>query len=245
MATVIRQSVPAPSPDLSHVDLARLDFIKVLVADDHPVVRFGVRNMLESDASLSVVGEAIDGEDALAKTIQLQPDILLLDLHMPRLNGLDTLRAILSRAPGVKVLLLSSTISHQQVIEALQLGAWGVVLKTSIAEDITHSIDAVLRGSYWVSGRSFPNLRVALQYVGQQAVLSAPQRSTFGLTPRELEVVSGIVEGCSNKDIALKFTISEETVKRHLSNIFDKTGVSTRLELALFAINHKLIEPRL
>jgi DNA-binding NarL/FixJ family response regulator len=201
--------------------------------------------MLESVARLSVVGEAIDGEDALAQTILLQPDILLLDLHMPRLNGIDALRGILDRAPGVKVLLLSSAISHQQIIEALQLGAWGVVLKTSIAEDITRSIDAVLRGHYWVIGRSFSSLRAALQYVDQQAALAAPQRSTFGLTPREIEVVSGIVEGCSNKDIALKLTISEETVKRHLSNIFDKTGVSTRLELALFAINHKLIEPLL
>ena len=200
--------------------------------------------MLDADASLSVVGEAIDGEDALAQAIRLQPDILLLDLHMPRLSGLDTLRAILSRAPSVKVLLLSSTISPQQIVEALQLGAWGVVLKTSIAEDITHSIDAVLQGHYWVGGRSFSNLRAAMQYVTQQAILATPQRTTFGLTPRELEVVSGIVEGCSNKDIALKFTISEETVKRHLSNIFDKTGVSTRLELALFSINHKLIEPR-
>lgn len=239
MAAVVRESV---SP--SSADLARSGLTRVLVADDHPVVRFGVRNMLDADAALLVVGEAIDGEDALAKAIQLQPDILLLDLHMPRLSGLDTLRAILSRAPSVKVLLLSSVISNQQIIEALQHGACGVVLKTSIAEDITHSIDAVLLGQFWVGGRSFPNLRLALQHVTQQAALATPQRTTFGLTPRELEVVSGIVEGCSNKDIALKFTISEETVKRHLSNIFDKTGVGTRLELALFAINHKLIEPR-
>lgn len=214
--------------------------IRVVVADDHPVVRFGVKNMLESEPGFEVVGEAEDGDVAITETLEREPDILLLDVMMPRLPGLEALRAIMDRSPRVKIILLTSTITTQQIIEALQIGARGIVLKDTVAGDLSRSMRAVLSGDYWIGGERVVNLVAALNELMKQAA-AAPEKKTYGLTPRELEVVTCIVEGCSNKDVAKQFAISEETVKRHLSNIFDKTGVSTRLELALFAIAHKLV----
>ena len=215
--------------------------IRIVVADDHPVVRFGVKNMLVNEPGFDVVGEAEDGDDAITQTLELEPDILLLDVAMPRLPGLEAMRAIMAKSPRVKIVLLTSTISTQQIIEALQIGARGIVLKDSVAGDLGNALRAVLQGDYWIGGERVVNLLKALQELMAQAA-AVPERKTYGLTPRELEVVTCIVEGCSNRDIATQFTISEETVKRHLSNVFDKTGVSTRLELALFAIAHKLVE---
>jgi DNA-binding NarL/FixJ family response regulator len=212
--------------------------IRLLLADDHPVVRIGVRNMLAPDG-IDIVGEASDGDEAITKTLEQQPDILLLDLAMPRLPGLEAMRAIVGRAPGVKIILLTSLISTKQIIEALQIGARGIVLKDAVADHLAKAIQAVAAGDYWIGGQRVVNLVAALHNLMQQAQL--PERKTYGLTPRELEVVGCIVEGCTNRDIAKQFNISEETVKRHLSNIFDKTGVSTRLELALFAISHQLV----
>src|SRR5579875_1139735 len=236
MSTAMRKPTPLQRP-ISPTG----QNIRIVVADDHPVVRFGVKNMLTSEGGFEVVGEAGDGDQAITQTLELEPDILLLDLQMPKLPGLEAMRAIMSRSPRVKIVLLTSLITTQQVIEALQIGARGIVLKESVAEDLTEALHAVLSGDYWIGGKRVVNLLTALHELMQQAA-AVPEKKTYGLTPRELEVVTCIVEGCSNKDIAKQFTISEETVKRHLSNIFDKTGVSTRLELALFAISHKLVD---
>jgi DNA-binding NarL/FixJ family response regulator len=235
------QSRPAKSIPPKPVKSAAAPAIRILLADDHPVVRIGVRNMLQSDRAFEVVGECGDGDEAITQTLELLPDILLLDLYMPRLPGLEAMRAIMSGSPTVKIVLLTSTISTQQVIEALQIGARGIVLKDALADHLTSAIRAVVSGDYWIGGKRVVNLVGALHELMQKAAV--PDRKTFGLTPREMEVVGCIVEGCSNRDIARQFSLSEETVKRHLSNIFDKTGVSTRLELAMFAIAHHLVNP--
>ncbi len=216
--------------------------IRIVVADDHPVVRIGVSNMLAECEGFEVVGEATDGDEAITATLELQPDILLLDVSMPRLPGLEAMRAIMNGPSNAKILLLTSTITTQQIIEALQIGARGIVLKDALANHLQTAIRTVFTGDYWIGGKRVVNLVSALHELMQKAAV--PQRKTYGLTPRELEVVGCIVEGCSNRDIAKQFTLSEETVKRHLSNIFDKTGVSTRLELALFAIAHQLVAPQ-
>jgi two-component system nitrate/nitrite response regulator NarL len=215
--------------------------IRIVLADDHPVVRIGVRNMLTKSDGFDVVGDATDGDEAITQTLELQPDVLLLDVAMPRLPGLEAMRAIMSGPSTAKILLLTSTITTQQIIEALQIGARGIVLKDALANHLQTAIRTVHAGDYWIGGKRVVNLVSALHELMQQAAV--PARKTYGLTPRELEVVGCIVEGCSNRDIAKQFTLSEETVKRHLSNIFDKTGVSTRLELALFAIAHQLVAP--
>jgi DNA-binding NarL/FixJ family response regulator len=198
--------------------------------------------MLSEVEGFDVVGEAADGDEAITQTLELEPDILLLDVQMPRLPGLEAMRAIMNGAATVKILLLTSTITTQQIIEALQIGARGIVLKDALASHLQTAIRTVVNGDYWIGGKRVVNLLTALHDLTEQAAV--PQHKTYGLTPRELEVVGAIVEGCSNRDIAKQFGLSEETVKRHLSNIFDKTGVSTRLELALFAIAHHLVEPK-
>ena len=235
----VRTKQTKPSPARLRPNLPT---VRILLADDHPVVRIGVRNMLQADEGFEVVGEAGDGDEAITQTLDLLPDILLLDLAMPRLPGLEAMRAIMSGSPTVKIILLTSTVTPQEIIEALQIGARGIVLKDALADHLSNAIRTVVSGDYWIGGKRVVNLMAALHDLMQQA--TPPQQKTYGLTPRELEVVGCIVEGCSNRDIAKQFTLSEETVKRHLSNIFDKTGVSTRLELALFAIAHHLVTPQ-
>jgi len=199
----------------------------------------GLRNMLQVDPKIQVVGEARDGVEALELAHKLHPDILLLDLAMPNVAGMEALREMTATSLNTRTVVLTGLIEKRQVLEALQLGARGVVLKDAIVEHLTACIRAVMQGQYWLDGHPVQNLVQVLRDLTTQT--APPPRRTFGLTARELEVVNLITEGCTNKDIAKTFGISEETVKRHLTNIFNKLGVGNRLELALFALNHSLI----
>ena len=214
---------------------------RILIADDHPIFRDGLKRLLESEREFKVVGEACDGVEAVNMVRQLKPEILLLDLAMPRRPGLEALREM-SDGPeplAVRVILLTAAAEKDQIVEALQLGARGVVLKDSATQILLKSIRAVMNGEYWVGRESVSNL---VQYLRTLVDSSSNEsrKKKYGLTPRELEIISAVVAGYANKEIAKYFTISEDTVKHHLSNIFDKLGVSTRLELALFAVNQSL-----
>jgi two-component system, NarL family, nitrate/nitrite response regulator NarL len=213
--------------------------INILIADDHPIFRDGLRRLLEAEPGLKVIGEACDGAEAVRMARQLKPDILLLDLAMPRHPGLEALRELGTGQHSVRVILLTAAAEKQQIVEALQLGARGVVLKDSATQLLLKSIHTVMSGEYWVGRESVSNLVQYLRSLVQSSGEEARQKK-FGLTPRELEIVSAVVAGYANKEIAEYFKISEDTVKHHLSNIFDKLGVSTRLELALFAVNQSL-----
>jgi DNA-binding NarL/FixJ family response regulator len=215
--------------------------IKVLIADDHPVVRIGLRKMLQADHHMQIVAEARDGAEALNMVRTLRPDILLLDLAMPNMPGMDALRELTSESTATRTIVLTGLVDKRQILEALQLGARGVVLKDAVVEHLSACIRAVMQGQYWLDGRPVQNLVQVLRDLAAQT--APPSRKTFGLTGRELEVVTLITEGSTNKHIAVSFGISEETVKRHLTNIFNKLGVGNRLELALFALNHNLLPP--
>jgi DNA-binding NarL/FixJ family response regulator len=221
------------------MDSRRPQTVRILIADDHPIFRDGLKRLLESERDFKVVGEACDGVEAVKMVRQLKPEILLLDLAMPRGPGLEALREMSTDTTGVRVILLTAAAEKDQIVEALQLGARGVVLKDSATQILLKSIRAVMDGEYWVGRESVSNLVQYLRgLVGSSSNVARQRR--YGLTPRELEIVSAVVAGYANKEIAEHFKISEDTVKHHLSNIFDKVGVSTRLELALFAVNQAL-----
>jgi two-component system, NarL family, nitrate/nitrite response regulator NarL len=223
------------------MDNRRSQPIRIVIADDHPIFRDGLRRLLEAEPDLKVIGEASDGAEAVKLARQLKPEILLLDLAMPRHPGLEALREMSSAASpnSVRVILLTAAAEKNQIVEALQLGARGVVLKDSATQLLLKSIHSVMAGEYWVGRESVSNLVQYLRNLVESSGEDARRRK-FGLTPRELEIVSAVVAGYSNKEIAEYFKISEDTVKHHLSNVFDKLGVSTRLELALFAVNQSL-----
>jgi two-component system nitrate/nitrite response regulator NarL len=214
--------------------------IRVVIADDHPIFREGLRKLLESEPGFQVVGQAQDGEEAVKLVRQLQPDILLLDVSMPRVTGLLALQELAGAGDPVRTILLTASIDQDDVVTALQLGARGVVMKEVATQLLFKSIRCVMDGQYWVGREGVSNLVQTLRKMMASGDERA-KKKTFGLTKREMEIVGTIVGGYSNKEIAKKFTISEDTVKHHLTNIFNKTGVSSRLELALFAVNHKLV----
>jgi DNA-binding NarL/FixJ family response regulator len=209
--------------------------IRVLLADDHAVFREGLRRLLETERDFLVVGEASTGEEAVRMVSQLRPDILLLDLSMPGGSGLETLARLAATDVPVKVVVLTAEIGRDQVVRALQLGAKGILLKSSGADLIFKGLRTIMAGQHWVDRQTVTDL--------VELVREAPRQTSankFGLTARQLEIVATVVAGLANRDIARKLSISEDTVKHHLTQIFAKTGVSNRLELALFAMHHQL-----
>ncbi len=212
--------------------------IRILIADDHALFRDGLRRLLQAEPGLEVVGEASDGDVLVDLVRKTKPDILLLDLSMPRRDGMEVLRELLANRLPVRTLLLTASIEKLQIVQALKLGAYGVIMKESTTRQLVDGIRCVMAGEYWVGRESVSDLVRALRSVAP--AVERLERRDYGLTARELEIVTLVVAGYSNPDIAQRCAISEQTVKHHISNVFDKLGVSNRLELALFAVNHRL-----
>lgn len=229
-------------PRVAAVEVEKALSIRVLVADQHPVIRIGVDNLLQTENGIEVVGEAGDSDEAISKTLELRPDILLLALNLRNFPGLDAMPEVVNISPGTRTILLTNLISRQEIMKAMELGARGIVVKDALMESLTPAIRAVSAGQYWIRDRRVPNLIDVLKTLTDPPLRA--EKNNLRLTARELDVVGCVVKGSSNRDIATQFSLSEETVKRHLSNIFEKTGVSTRLELALFAIEHQLVASR-
>ena len=208
--------------------------ITVALADDHQLFKDGLRKLLETEPGFAVVAEASDGIEAIRVVQEQQPDILLLDIAMPRLGGMETLAA-LSKSPA-KIIVLTAGIESSDLLHAMQLGARGVVLKESAARVLIDGIHRVMSGKFLVGAGIAENLAEA---VTKASSLAPP---TFGLTARELDVIAAVAAGESNRGIAERLKISLQTVKHHLTSIFDKTGTSSRLELALFSVRHGLAD---
>jgi two-component system, NarL family, nitrate/nitrite response regulator NarL len=206
--------------------------IRIALIDDHTIVREGLKHLLETEPNLEVVAEGTDGADALRVVRETHPDVLLLDFAMPRLDGVQAL-VDLPRG-GTRVILLTAAIDADDLLRAVQLGARGVVLKESATRFLIEGIHRVMEGKYVIGSDVVGDFAAAV------SLLTTAARRPFGLTPRELEVAMAVADGENNRQIAQRLSLSLQTVKHHLSHIFDKTGVSTRLELALFAIHKGL-----
>jgi two-component system nitrate/nitrite response regulator NarL len=208
--------------------------VRILIADDHPIFRDGLRGLLESEPGFRVVGEAADGVEAVKTAHALQPDVLLLDVAMPRMGGLETLSAL--AGSQTRVIILAASMNEGAVLKAIQLGARGVVLKEAATRQLLEGIHRVMSGKHLVDEGALECLAEAVR-----RPIAGQNERRFNLTPRELDIIAAVVSGQSNKDIADHLSISVQTVKHHLTSAFDKTGVSSRLELALFAVSHRLV----
>jgi DNA-binding NarL/FixJ family response regulator len=208
--------------------------VRIVLADDHAILREGLKRVLESNPSYTIVGEATTGREAVRLAATLRPDLMLLDVSMPELTGLEALNRLSAAGEGVKVIVFTASINRADMARALQLGARGVVLKTAGSAVLFAAIEAVRRGEYWLDRGSVSDL-VSLTRG------PAKGRHLFGLTDRQLEIVAAVVDGLTNREIGAKLAISDETVKHHLTQIFNKVGVSTRLELALLATSRGLV----
>jgi DNA-binding NarL/FixJ family response regulator len=204
--------------------------IRVVIVDDHPIVLQGLQALFERQADIDVGAACSDGSAALDAVRVLHPDVLVMDLKMPGRNGLDLLRTVAAEQPGCRCVLLTATISHEDVCEAIKLGARGVVLKDSPPDSLVTCIRRVYAGDQWIDQDTATR---AFRSVLDRE--SAEHLIAEALTPRELEIVRMVAQGLRNKAIAERLGISEGTVKVHLHNIYDKLGVDGRMELLLSA----------
>src|ERR1019366_4411031 len=219
--------------------------IRIVVADDHPIFRDGLCKLLALEEDFEVVAQAQDGRQVLEVLQQFEPDVLLLDLRMPGLDGLATLQRLQAVKNKTRVIVLTASDDKNEFVQAMKLGTSGIVLKQTATELLIKSIRKVHAGEIWLD--SHTTQAVIRQFVANEEPPQTPpptsqvrDRERSPLSQREREIVALVAQGFKNKEMAEKMFISEQTVKNHLHNIFDKLGVSDRLELALYAIHNNL-----
>ena len=212
--------------------------IRVLMADDHAIFRDGVRKLLEDEDDISIVGEAANGNECVHMMAKVRPDILLLDLNMPDKGGLTVLEELNFDSLPTQVIVLTATEDDREAVRAMRLGARGIVLKQSASDLLVKSIRRVHGGEIWLDNR----ITAEVMNTFARSSEGGEQRDKPLLSDRESQIMRLVAQGQRNKEIGKNLFISEQTVKNHVHNIFDKLGVSDRLELALYAIHHHLIE---
>jgi DNA-binding NarL/FixJ family response regulator len=219
--------------------------IRVVIADDHPIVRDGLKKLLLLEDDIDVVGEASDGREVLEMLQDQEPDVLLLDLRMPNLDALSVLQSMHQTDKKAKVIVLTASEDKNEFVQAMKLGCSGIVLKQTATELIVKSIRKVNSGEIWLD--SHTTAAVMRQFAAPGEIggpmSNGKSRERSPLSQREREIVQLVAQGYKNKEMAEKMFISEQTVKNHLHNIFDKLGVSDRLELALYAIHKNIHTP--
>lgn len=210
--------------------------IRVMLADDHVLMREGVRQLLEFDGSIEVVAEANDGEECIEKLLEVKPQILLLDINMSKKNGIEVLKEIKSKKIDVKVLILTVHDSIEYLLKAVELDVDGYIMKDSESAELKKAINVIMNGESYIQPKLVPalNNRLVARDIDKDKIDS--------LTGRELEVLIQVANGMFNKEIANSLNISERTVKNHISNIFKKIGVFDRTQAAVFAIKNDLIK---
>lgn len=210
--------------------------IKVMLADDHVLMREGIRQLLEFDRSIEVVAEANDGEECIEKLLEIKPEILLLDINMSKKNGIEVLKEIKKQNIDVKVLILTVHDSIEYLVKAVELGVDGYILKDSESAELKKAISTIMSGESYIQPKLIPalNNRLVARDIDKDKIDS--------LTSRELEVLIQVANGLFNKEIAASLNISERTVKNHISNIFRKIEVFDRTQAAVFAIKNDLVK---
>lgn len=215
--------------------------ITILIVDDHALLRQGIKKVLDLESDLSVIGEAGDGDEAIKMALQLKPDIVLLDVNMPKKNGLEVTKELRQLAPHIKIVLLTIHDDENYVIEVIKAGATGYLLKDIEPGMLIKAIRSVHLGESFI----YPTLARRLFFEVDQEKKSENQRtrgSQDSLTSREIEVLQLIGQGLSNQEMAQKLFLSEKTVKNHLTNIFRKINVSDRTQAVIYAIKHKIVQ---
>jgi DNA-binding NarL/FixJ family response regulator len=207
--------------------------IRVLLADDHPIVREGIRKSLGTHKGIEIVGEASQGDAVLGMVEDLSPDVLLLDMEMPGLNGVEIARQLKQKGVSTRILALSAHNERHYIEGLLSIGASGYLLKGEVPEAIAEAIRGVASGENgWLSRK------VAAQF---SSIMEASEGIRSQLTPREIEILEGLVSGKTNKQIALKLDISDRTVEKYVASIYSKMGVSSRVEAAVNAVQENLV----
>lgn len=200
---------------------------RVLVADDHAIVRMGLTSLLGTSPQFDVVGEAFDGEDAVRKSLELHPDVVIMDISMPRMDGIAATAALHEKAPNIKVILLTTFNSSESIAQGLKAGAVGAMLKNTDNEELLRTIQAIAEGK-----------RVVTNEVERLLEEDPPLPD---LSPRQLEIIESIAHGFTNREIAVKFDISIESVKSHIKILLEKLGAASRAEAASIAIKKRLL----
>lgn len=209
-----------------------MDKIKLLIADDHPVVREGLKTMLQSADEFEVIGQAANGEEAISLTEELKPDVVILDMRMPKIEGIEATCEIKKRVPSAEVVILSTHDQDEYIYRSLQAGAKGYVIKDSGLDELLEVVRAAARGESLLSSN------IATKLVDHLST-PQPQRS---LTDREQTVLNQLAKGLRNREIAQNLNITERTVKNHVTNIINKLGVTNRTEALAHALRKGLIE---
>lgn len=207
-----------------------------MIADDHSMIREGLKNLLELDGDIQVISEAVDGEDCLDKLQVVKPDVLLLDINMPKKNGLEVLKTLKSRRSKLKVLVLTVHNEIEYLMKAVDIGVNGYVLKDSESAELKKAIFTVADGETYIQPSLIPALNAKMIETNKDA------EKIKSLTKRELDVLKLLAVGMFNKEVGKRLEISERTVKNHVSNIFKKLEVTDRTQAAVFAIRNNLVQ---